>query len=444
MVADARGPRKRGNPLGKGVPALAAAYLSYLQTLVIVTKGHYSESAASFVSAAVSMTTLLTGISVGLGALVVLLLALLVVRWRSDARTDERVAEVVASLNERMDELGRELAGALARAEQESRRSHIFGELAGSIDLDEVLSRTLEAAGGFEEADAALVMLPEAQGGKPLVATLGLSVEEAERHAITGPPDGRLARSITMAYTYPAHAGEADEEGDEDMIHAGLAVPLPGEGQPLGYLTVFTRRAGHEYSDEDVRQLETLAQHAGPAIENARRFREARQLADLDALTGLHNRRFFHDTLARECARAHRYERRLALIVFDLDDFKDVNDRIGHLAGDAVLAEAAERVRDVVRTADFACRVGGDEFAVILPESTLEDADQLYRRILHAVSSRPLGQAGKLYLSAGVAALRPEDDPVSFFKRADDALYRAKEAGKGRVVAANSPHLGPA
>ena len=388
------------------------------------------------------MTTILIGISVGLGALVVLLLALLVVRWRSDNSTDERVAEVVASLNARMDELGRELAGALERAEEEGRRSRIFGELAGSIDLDEVLSRTLEAAGALEDADAALVMLPDAQGGKPLVATLGLSVEEAERHAITGPPDGRLARSITMSYTYPELEREA--KPGEGVIHAGLAVPLPGDSSTLGYLTVFTRRNGHDYSDEDVRQLETLALRAGPAIENARRFREARQLADLDALTGLHNRRYFHETLARECGRAHRYERKLALIVFDLDDFKEINDRIGHLAGDTVLAEAAERVRDVVRTADIACRVGGDEFAVILPESSLNDADQLYRRIQNAISSRPLGQGGKLFLSPGVAELRAEDDPVAFFQRADDALYRAKEAGKGRVVSANSPRLGPA
>jgi diguanylate cyclase (GGDEF)-like protein len=388
------------------------------------------------------MTTILIGISVGLGALVVLLLALLVVRWRSDNSTDERVAEVVASLNARMDELGRELAGALERAEEEGRRSRIFGELAGSIDLDEVLSRTLEAAGALEDADAALIMLPDPAGGKPLVATLGLSVEEAERHAITGPPDGRLARSITMSYTYPELEREASP--GEAVIHAGLAVPLPGDSSTLGYLTVFTRTKGHEYSDDDVRQLETLALRAGPAIENARRFREARQLADLDALTGLHNRRYFHETLARECARAHRYERKLSLIVFDLDDFKEVNDRIGHLAGDTVLAEAAERVRDVVRTADIACRVGGDEFAVILPESSLDDADQLYRRIQTAISSRPLGQGGKLFLSAGVAELRAEDDPVAFFQRADDALYRAKEAGKGRVVSANSPRLGPA
>jgi diguanylate cyclase (GGDEF)-like protein len=389
------------------------------------------------------MTNLLAGISVGLGALVVLLLALLIVRWRSDRKTDERVAEVVQSLNARMDELGRELQGALDRAEEEGRRSRIFGELAGSIDLDEVLSRALEAAGALEAADAALVMLPDAQGGKPLVATLGLSLEEAERHAITGPPDGRLARSITMSYTYPERERREAEDEEGGIIHAGLAVPLPGETQTLGYLTVFTRSKRHHFDDEDVRQLETLALRAGPAIENARRFREARQLADLDALTGLHNRRFFHETLARECARAHRYERKLALIVFDLDDFKEVNDRIGHLAGDAVLAEVAERVRDVVRTSDFACRVGGDEFGVILPESSLDDADQLYRRILNSVSTRPLGQAGKLYLSAGVGELRPEDDPVSFFQRADEALYRAKESGKGQVVSANAPRLGP-
>jgi diguanylate cyclase (GGDEF)-like protein len=381
------------------------------------------------------MTTLLAGISVGLGALVVLLLALLVVRRRSERKTDTRVAETMESLNVRMDELGRELAAALERAEEEGRRSRIFGELAGSIDLDEVLSRALEAAGALEGADAALVMLPDAESDKPLVATLGLSVEEAEQHAITGPPDGRLARSITMSYTYPQVDVEAHECGSA-TIHSGLAVPLPGEADMLGYLTVFTRSEAHEFSDDEVRELERLAAHAGPAIENARRFREARQLADLDALTGLHNRRFFHEALARECARAHRYERKLALIVFDLDDFKEVNDRVGHLAGDAALAEAAERVKDVVRTSDFACRVGGDEFAVILPESSLQDADQLYRRIFHAVSSQPLGQAGKLYLSAGVAELRPEDDPVSFFKRADDALYRAKESGKSRVVAA--------
>ncbi|TMK27799.1 MAG: sensor domain-containing diguanylate cyclase [Actinobacteria bacterium] len=381
------------------------------------------------------MTTVLIGISAGLGALVLLLLGLLIARRRRISSADDRVAEVVSSLNSRMDELGRELQGALERAEEEGRRSRIFGQLAGSIDLDEVLSRTLEAAGSLRGADAALVLLPDPTDGKPVVATLGLSVEEAERHAITGPPDGRLARSIAMSYTYPQLEREA---GENAVIHSGLAVPMPGEGGSIGYLTIFTRQSGQEFGEDDVRELETLATHAGPAIENARRFREARQLADLDALTGLHNRRFFHETLSREVARAHRYDRKLALIVFDLDDFKEINDKIGHLAGDSVLAEAAQRMRSVVRSADIACRVGGDEFSVVLPESSMQDADQLYRRIQTAVSARPIGQIGKVFLSAGVAELRPEDDAVTFFERADHALYRAKDAGKGRVVAANT------
>src|SRR5919204_2724663 len=135
------------------------------------------------------MTTVLIGTSAGLGALAVVLLALLIWRWRKESAADERVAEVVASLNARMDELGRELAAALERAEEEGRRGRMFGELTGSIDLDEVLSRTLEAAGALHGVDAAVVMLPDPPGGKPIVATLGLFVHQAERHAIIGPPN---------------------------------------------------------------------------------------------------------------------------------------------------------------------------------------------------------------------------------------------------------------
>jgi diguanylate cyclase (GGDEF)-like protein len=110
---------------------------------------------------------------------------------------------------------------------------------------------------------------------------------------------------------------------------------------------------------------------------------------------------------------------------------------VGHLAGDAVLSQLAERVRSVVRGADIACRVGGDEFAVILPESSVADAEQLYRRLQFAVSARPTGPPDRLHLSAGIAELVPEDDAVSFFERADEALFRAKETGKGQSVAAD-------
>jgi diguanylate cyclase (GGDEF)-like protein len=375
------------------------------------------------------VTTVLAAVAASLATLVVVLVGLLVTRRRRD-EPDEQLALAMAQMNERMAAMTRELTGAVERAEEEGRRSRTLGDLGASIDLDEVLSRTLEAAGAVPGADAALVSM-QGPEGKPLVATLGLSAEEAERQAITGPPDGRQARSISIGYRY---GNEVPHDGDR--IHSGLAVPLVGETGEFGYLTIFSRSADRSFDDRVVKELEALALRAGPAIDNARRFREARQLADLDALTNLHNRRYFHETLAREVSRAQRYNRNLALIVFDLDDFKEVNDRIGHLAGDAVLAEAADRVRDVVRSADIACRVGGDEFAVILPESTLGDADQLYRRIQAAVSARPITQVGKLHLSAGVAELRSDDDAIALFQRADEALYRAKSAGKGQVVAA--------
>ena len=382
-------------------------------------------------------TTIVVAIAAGAAAVVLLLLVLWLVRGAAKGEaSDERLAELVADMNTRMEGMVSELSEALERAQEEGRRTRMLGELAGTIDLDEVLTRTLDAAGAMPGVDAALARLDSSDGDAPIVATLGLTTEEAQRQAIAGPPGGAEARSISLVYQYPAEM--VSTNGPATLIHSGLAVPIQTENGPIGFIAVFSRSRSHTWSEDEVRELEELALRAGPAIENANRFREARQLADLDALTGLHNRRYFHETLAREVARAHRYDRKLALIVFDLDDFKAINDRIGHLAGDAVIAESAERIRDVVRSADFACRVGGDEFAVILPESTLTDADQLYRRLQAAISARPVGQAGRLSFSAGVAELKSEDDPTGFFERADEALYGAKERGKAQVVASNA------
>jgi diguanylate cyclase (GGDEF)-like protein len=373
---------------------------------------------------------LLVIISTALGGIVLLLIALLALTGRRlGRRADERVGAVVQTLERRMDELASELAGAVERAEEEGRRSRFLGEIAGSIDMDEVLARTLEAGTRMEGVDAALIRL-ESPEGVPTIAAHGLSADGAE--AIAGPPDGSRARAIEVNYRY-----REEDEGGAGLIAGGLAVPLEDNGSRIGYLAVYTRNRDRRFAEDDVRRLEELTQRATPAIENAQRFREARQLADLDALTGLHNRRYFHETLARECARAHRYNRRLGLIVFDLDDFKNVNDKVGHLAGDAVLAEAAERVREVIRTADIPCRVGGDEFAVILPEAGIEQAEQLFGRLQGTISGRPIGQAGRLHISAGVSELKPDDDSISFFERSDEALYRAKEAGKGQSVTAD-------
>jgi len=378
-------------------------------------------------------TTGVVAIAAGAAAIALLLVVLWLVRGAGKGtQSDERLSDLVFDLNARMETMVGDLSEALEHAQEEGRRNRMLGELAGTIDLDEVLTRTLDAAGAMPGVDAALARL-DSDGGTPIIATLGLTTEEAQRQAIAGPPGGPEARSISLVYQYPAEL--ASNDGPTGLIHTGLAVPIQTESGSIGFIAVFSRSRSHTWSEDEVRELEELSLRAGPAIENAKRFREARQLADLDALTGLHNRRYFHETLGREVARAHRYNRQLALIVLDLDDFKAINDRIGHLAGDAVIAESAERVRDVVRSADIACRVGGDEFAVIMPESTLTDSDQLYRRLQAAVSARPIGQAGRLSFSAGIAELKPEDDPTVFFERSDEALYRAKERGKAQVVA---------
>jgi diguanylate cyclase (GGDEF)-like protein len=299
-------------------------------------------------------------------------------------------------------------------------------ELAASLDPAEVAERVLAAAAALPGAEAALLIVDgEAQA-------VGLSDQEAERAALETPPNGNL-RSMQVVYRY-----RLDEVEGSNLPRAALVVPLRTGDGPIGSLSAVTRANPPGFPDETADALEALALRAGPALANARRFQEAVRLAELDSLTGLANRRVFHELLGREVARSRRYGRRLSLVVLDLDDFKRVNDRVGHLAGDAVLAEVAARIRGVVRSTDIGCRVGGDEFAVILPESTRGDADHLAARIERAVAAEPIARAGTLTVSAGVAELSPDDTPADLFDRADEDLYRAKAAGKrGRLGGAH-------
>jgi diguanylate cyclase (GGDEF)-like protein len=329
-----------------------------------------------------------------------------------------------------MQETMRDLAQAVEVA-QTSRADLQVSELAASLDLDEVTQRTLEAASTIQGVEAALLDT-EAPEGSRVNAAVGMPVEEAAKSTVQLPDNDNL-RAVEIVYRYRID----DVESSASRVRSGVVLPMRSDGAAVGSLSAFSRSAGN-LGEAQIDELERLAIRAGPALENARKYAEARALADLDALTGLHNRRFFHETLAREVARAQRYQRRLSLIVLDLDDFKAINDRVGHLAGDAVLAEAAERLLSVVRTADFACRVGGDEFGVVLPESTIGEAELLAGRIARAINSRPITSAGIVNLSAGVAELRPADRPTDLFERADEALYRAKELGKAQThVAAN-------
>jgi diguanylate cyclase (GGDEF)-like protein len=380
--------------------------------------------------ASTELTAALVAVGATAATLAVMLLASRISK-RTKAGTEERTADLLRDLESRMEQMGLELSAALERAREETTRGRFLGDLAGSLDLDDVMRRTLEAAGAIPGADGALINVENGETG-PVTASVGLNAEEIEEHALGRSPRARRIRAMLITF----ERGPEPLPGDTPPISVGLAVPIHTNSQlePVGLLSVFSRGEPTIFSENQLRELEELAAQAAPVINNARRFREARQLADLDALTGLHNRRYFYETLAREVARAQRYNRRLGLLVFDLDDFKAINDRVGHLPGDAVLTDVAQRIRGVVRTADIACRVGGDEFAVILPESGLEEADQLYRRLQAELAARPVVHAGRLLISAGVAELRAQDDTVTFFQRADEALYRAKGGGKGRAA----------
>jgi diguanylate cyclase (GGDEF)-like protein len=323
---------------------------------------------------------------------------------------------------------------ALERIREAGERGKALATLSTTLELDEVVSRVLALAVSSEAADAAALLLLR-NGAAPLVATTGLSPEDAAIQPFPELREPHPARALTIEY----HYRDDETRPPGKSMRKGIAVRVDSSWQDAsGTLIVFWREDRADPSDAELDDLEELAERAALAIENALRFREACDLAYADALTGLRNHRFFHETLERESIRAHRYKRRLTLIVFDIDDFKVVNDRIGHLSGDDVLAEIATRIRSVLRAADIGCRVGGDEFAVILPESGVSDAEQLYRRLQGAVGARPFGVAGNLALSAGIAELRAEEDARSLFSRADSALYHAKEAGKARAYTEES------
>jgi len=357
-----------------------------------------------------------------------LAVALLRRRTESPAPNDDLV-RAVDEMKSKMDDLAGDLSEALERAEKESRRNRLFGELGGSMDLEELMDRVLDAAMEIPSFEAAM-MVVEGHSGVPIVVTRGMTPQETARPPTSGVA-GALPGTITVNYRY----GRDREVPDATLIRGGAFIPLMGrELRPVGILSLFWRSVDREPAAEHVELAESLAESSVPAIENARRYGEAREQAETDALTGLYNQRYFHETLRREVMRAQRYERKLALIVFDLDDFKAINDQVGHLAGDRVLAQAADRLREAVRNVDIACRIGGDEFAVILPESSAEDAEQLYGRVHNLMRGTALGtDEERLRISAGIAELQHGDTAAGIFERADGALYRAKDLGKDRA-----------
>jgi diguanylate cyclase (GGDEF)-like protein len=293
--------------------------------------------------------------------------------------------EMAAQLQTRLDELERQrgrLRDVIAR----------FGEALGAThDADQLMRLIVEAA----------VEATSAKGGVIISST------------------GELVQ-----------AGTPGEGADK------IEVPLSAGEVTFGSLLLF----GDGFEDEDRMTAVSLASHAVVALENARLHRIVERQALVDGLTGLANRRQCEDTLSSELARLERFGGPLAVVVADLDWFKDVNDRYGHPSGDAVLREFAQLLRDLVRDVDLAGRWGGEEFLLILPGTDLAGGAQVAERVRLALAGRIVlsadGSPIPVTASFGVAATPPASTAAELFSAADAALYEAKRNGKNRVETA--------
>jgi diguanylate cyclase (GGDEF)-like protein/putative nucleotidyltransferase with HDIG domain len=235
------------------------------------------------------------------------------------------------------------------------------------------------------------------------------------------------------------------EEADLNAAEVELFCPIKNKGNLVAILALSKKSQGSPYSTDDMELLMTLAGEAGAIIENAQLYAQAQIRAHVDELTGLFNHRYFHERLEEEVARCCRFGEIFSLILIDLDFFKVYNDVHGHLAGDKILKEMGEHIKGSIRNVDMAFRYGGDEFAVILPETSVDNSYQIAERIRKGMERRmDLGEAS-LTCSLGMASW-PTHGVMKeeIIGSADAALYKAKQSGGGRICLASEPNGSPA
>lgn len=282
-------------------------------------------------------------------------------------------------------------------------------------------------------------------------ATGDLTIEWAEGYVV--PPGSRMPRGTGIS-GWVAENNEPLSVGDvlaDPRYVPGLAgsrsqasVPMRLQGQVVGVLTVESTRP-NAFGPQELQLLTSIAEHAAAAFANARLHQQVRELAITDAATNLYNHRHFEAVL--QAAVDERQEASVSLILFDLDHFKLINDTHGHPAGDAILKQVADEMRQACRQRDILCRYGGEEFAVILPSADAETAATVAERIRHRVTGTrfvlPDGTDldRPVTLSAGIAVC-PTDatHPVDLLIQADRALYSAKTEGRNRTRFPPGPH----
>jgi diguanylate cyclase (GGDEF)-like protein/putative nucleotidyltransferase with HDIG domain len=230
-----------------------------------------------------------------------------------------------------------------------------------------------------------------------------------------------------------------------DAAETELLFPMRSRDNLIGILAVSKKEPSGFYSRDDVELLNTLAHEAAVTIENAQLYAEAKQKANIDELTGLFNLRYFHQRLNEEIARCLRFGDIFTLLFLDLDLFKSYNDIYGHLEGDKILQQVAKIISSSVRSIDIRFRYGGDEFAVILPQTPFDGTRNVAERILREIETKLDTKGVPLTCSIGIASwptngLMQEE----LVRAADAALYYAKRTGRNRVCLASEVALSKA
>jgi diguanylate cyclase (GGDEF)-like protein len=315
----------------------------------------------------------------------------------------------------------------------------IARETTGMLDLGQLLDKVCSMILSSFPVDEVAVLLREEEGDLVIQAQQG---RLTPRMRVGGRlPSGAGLCGRALASGRPVVENDVRKvEGyvtGYDETRSELCLPLISFGQTLGVLAL-ENATEDAFQPADVQALESMADICAGAIQNARFFDRVKQMAYLDGLTSIYNRRYFEMRVVEEMERASRYTGQMAVIMVDIDHFKKLNDEFGHLLGDEVLRQMSAIFTQQLRKADVVCRYGGEEFAILVPETTGENAMGVAEKLRRVVESWPFpGVPRPVTISAGVADY-PENGTTrdELMRAADEALYAAKQAGRNRVMAA--------